>query len=142
MQRGRALPFELRGEALAQPLGRWRAQAQLGQRRAQVEAGAADDDRPPAPGEQRVDLGVRELGVLAGAEGGVERQEGDEPVLQGGPLGGRGDAGERLQADVHLQRVGGDRHGVLAGGPQPRGERDRDSGLAHARGAEQRNHSH
>ena len=92
--------------------------------------------------EQRIDLGVRQLGVLAGAEGGVERQEGDEAVLQGGPLRRRGDAGERLQADVYLQRVGGDGHGVLAGGPQPCGERDRDSGLAHAGGAEQRDHLH
>ena len=40
--------------------GHRRAQLELGERRAHVEAGAADDDRAPALGEQRVDLGVGE----------------------------------------------------------------------------------
>ena len=93
-------------------------------------------------GQQPVDLGVGELGVLSGAEAGVERQEGDEAMLERGPLGGRGDAGEGLQAGVDLQRVGGHRHGVLPGGAQPRGERDRDRGLAHPGGAEQRDDPH
>ena len=45
-----------------------RAQLDVGQRRAQVEAGAADDDRAPACGEQGVDLGVGQLGEAPGAE--------------------------------------------------------------------------
>ena len=45
-----------------------RAQVELGERGAQVEAGAADDDRAPALREQRVDLRVGALGVGAGGE--------------------------------------------------------------------------
>ena len=73
------------GPALAHPLRRRRAQIELGQRRAQVEAGAADHDRTAPGGEQIVDLGVGQLGVLAGAEGRVERQERDQPVFQQPP---------------------------------------------------------
>ncbi len=91
-------------------------------------------------GEQPVDLGVRELGVLANAEARVERQERDEAVLELGALGRGGDAGERLQTRVHLQRVRGHGHRVLPGRPQPLGERDRDRGLADAGGAEEREH--
>ena len=38
--------------------------------------------------DQRVDLGVRELGVLADAEGRVDRQERDQAVLEPRLLGG------------------------------------------------------
>ena len=68
VQGGRTAALELGHPALAHALGRGGPQAQLGQRGAQVEAGAADDDRPPPGRQQAVDLGVRELGVLAGAE--------------------------------------------------------------------------
>ena len=92
------MPLELGGPALAHPLRRRRAQVELGERRAQVEARAADDDRPPALREQPVDLGVGELRVLADAERRVDRQEGDEAVLERRALGRRGDAGEGLEA--------------------------------------------
>ena len=63
-------------------------------------------------------------------------------MLQQRLLGCGGHPGERLEAEVDLQRVGGHRHGVLADGPQPRGERDRDGGLADAGGAEEREYLH
>ena len=65
-------------------------------------------------------------------------QDAEQPVLEPGALGGGRRAGEDLEAGVELQRVGGDGDGVLAVGPQPLGERDRDRGLAHAGGAEER----
>ena len=43
-------------------VGDGRAQVQLGERGAQVQAGAADDDRPPAGRQQSVDLLVRQRG--------------------------------------------------------------------------------
>ena len=64
MQRGRAALGELGLPALARAGRRGRAQIELGQRGAQVQPGAADDDRAPAGGEQAVDLGVGQLGVL------------------------------------------------------------------------------
>ena len=137
MERGRPLPFELGRPARAGALGRRRAQIEIGERRAQVEAGAADDDRAPARRQQAIDLGVRQLGVLADAEGRVERQEGHEAVLERGALGGRGHAGERLQARVDLQRVGRHRDGILPARAQQLRERDGDGGLADAGRAEQ-----
>ena len=55
-----------------------------------------------------------ELGVLAGAERRVERQKGQQPMLERSSLGRGRDARERLQARIDLQCVGGDRHGRLA----------------------------
>ena len=49
-------------------------------------------------GEQLVDLGVGELGVLAGAEGGVDGQERDQPVLEPARSAALGGAGERSRA--------------------------------------------
>ena len=106
------------GELIEQPFpygaGHGRAQVELGQRGSQVQAGAADDYRAPASGEQRVDLRVRQARVLTRTEGGVERQEGNEPVLERGALGGRRHTREDLEPGVHLQRVSGHGHGVLA----------------------------
>ena len=82
VQRLRAAALELGVPALAHARRRRRAQRELGQRGAQVEAGAADDDRRRAGGEQLVDLGVRERGVLGDAEARVDRQERDQPVLE------------------------------------------------------------
>ena len=45
-----------------------RAQVEVGQRRSQVEAGPADDDRAAALGQQPVDLGVRQGREAPGAE--------------------------------------------------------------------------
>ena len=72
----------------------------------------------------------------------VERHERQQPVLQPRLLGGVGGAAEHLEAAVDLQRVGRDRHGILARGPKPLGQRDRDRGLAHAGGPEQGDHVH
>ena len=60
---------------------------ELRERRAQVQPGAADDDRAGALGEQAVDLRVGQLGVLADREARVDRQDRDQPVLQARALG-------------------------------------------------------
>ena len=119
---------------------RWRAQLELGQRRPQVQPGAADDDRPPAVGERAVDLGVRQLRVAAGAERLPGRHEADQPVLEPCPLLRCRRPGQDLQPAVDLQGVGGDGEGPLAELAQPVGERDRDLGLADSRRAEQGDH--
>ena len=94
---------------------------ELGQRGAQVEAGAADDDRRRAVGEQRVDLGVRELGVLGDAEARVERRRTRPAGARArAAAAARRDAGQDLEAGVDLQRVGGDRDRPLAARAQPR----------------------
>ena len=122
------------------PLGGRRAQAQLGERGPQVEAGPADDDRPPAGGEQPVDLGVGELGVLAGAEGGVEREERHQPVLEPGALlRGR----PRRSASPARRRPEARRPTPPRDPPratQHVGEGERDGGLADPGRAEQRDH--
>ena len=59
-----------------------RSEVELGQRRPQVQAGAADDDRAPALREQRVDLGVGAFGVRAGREGLGDRHEAEQAVLE------------------------------------------------------------
>ena len=48
--------FQVGAAALADGGRDGRAQVELGERGAQIEAGAADHDRPPARGEQGVDL--------------------------------------------------------------------------------------
>ena len=57
-------------------------QRELGERRAQVEAGAADHDRRPAGRQRRVDLRVGQRHVLADVEGLGDRDEPDQPVLE------------------------------------------------------------
>ena len=66
VQRAHALVGEPPGVALADRGVRRRPQVELGERGAQVEPGAADDDRAPALLDQRVDLGVRAARVVAG----------------------------------------------------------------------------
>ena len=68
--------------AVAQLLRRRGPEVELGQRGAQVQARAADDDRRRALAEQAVDLRVGEARVLAGAEARVDGEERDEPVLE------------------------------------------------------------
>ena len=87
VQGGRAVLLELRPAARADLGGDGRAEVELRERRAQVEAGAADDDRAPALGQQRVDLGVGGAGELAGARGRGQRQRADEAVLEPLALG-------------------------------------------------------
>jgi hypothetical protein len=89
-------------------------------------------------GKQPVDLRVREAGVLADREAGVDRQERDEAVLQQALLAGRGDAGEDLEAAVDLQCVGRDGDRPLAPRAQPCRHGERDVGLADPGGAEER----
>jgi hypothetical protein len=121
---------------------RRRAQLQVGQSGLEVEAGAADDDRPAAGGEGRVDLGPSALGELAGGERLARVEEGQQPVLELRLLRGRGGAGERLEAAVDLEGVGGDRHRILPALAQPLGERDRHPRLPDPGGAEQCHHVH
>ena len=102
-----------------------RAQVELGQRGAQVEAGAADHERPPARGERGVDLGVGEAGVRAGAERLARPGRSRAGGARAAPARcGRRGAREDRQPVVDLQRVGGDGDRVLALGAQPLGERD------------------
>ena len=89
VQRRGAARLELGDPPLAHALGGDGAQAQLGERGTEVEAGAADDDRAAAGGQQAVDLGMGQLGVLARAERGVDGQEGQQPVLELGALARR-----------------------------------------------------
>jgi hypothetical protein len=77
-----------RSNARARPLRRRGPQVELGQRRAQIQAGAANYERTAPGSEQAVDLRVRQLCVLAGAERRVERQERDQTMLES-PLLGR-----------------------------------------------------
>ncbi len=71
------------------------------------------------PARAAVDLGVRELGVLPDAERRVERQERDQPVLELRALGGEATPVSVSRPAVHLQRVGGHGHRVLAARAQP-----------------------
>ena len=58
-------------------------------------------------------------------------------MLERGALGGRRHTSEDLEPGVHLQRVGGHRHGVLPACAQQLREDDGDGGLADAGGPEQ-----
>ena len=90
-----------------------------------------------ARGEQRVDLGVRAAGELAGAEARPStRQHADAAGARAARAAPRRrGAGEDLQPGVELQRVGGDRDGILAVGAQRVGERDRDAPSCRRRSA-------
>ena len=138
----RAATLELLVPALAHAGRRRWTQREVGEGGAQVEPGAADHDRRGALGQQRIDLRVGELGVLGDAEAVVDGNEGDEAVLELGPLGGAGHAGEGLEAGVDLQGVGGDGHRPLAAGPQAARERHRDLGLSHRGRPEERDDPH
>ena len=118
--------------------GRRLDQRELGQRGAQVEAGAADDDRPPARLQRRVDLAMGQRHVVADRERLGDRHEADQPVLEPRPLRSAGGPGQPPEPLVDLQRVAGDRHRVLAALPQQLGESDRDPGLADPGRAEDR----
>ena len=71
-----------RGAPAARALagGRWRRQLQLGQSGAQVETGAADDDRGAPAREDLVDRGVREALVVRDGAFFAEADDPDEPV--------------------------------------------------------------
>ena len=83
---------------------------------------------------------MSELGVLAGAELRIDRQEGDQPVLEPGALMRPSGAGEDLETAVDLKRVGRDGHGMVAAFSQPVREFNRDICLAHAGRTEQGDH--
>ena len=86
-----------------------------------------------------VDLRVGEAGELARGRAAGHRQDAEQPVLEPRPLLRRRGAREDLQPAVELQRVGGDRHRVLAAlAAQALGHRDGDGGLADAGRAEDR----
>ena len=61
-----------------------------------------------------------ELRVLAGAEGGVNREKGQQPVLELGPFPGAGGTGEDLEARVNLQGIGRYRAGFSPDGADAR----------------------
>ena len=88
-----------------------------------------------ACGEQRVDLRVGELGVLADARS-ARRPAGSRPAgAPGARARRRRDAGERLEALVDLQRVGRHRDRPLAAGAQPLGDGEGQRRLARRRSA-------
>ena len=114
-----------------------RAQVEIRQGRPQVEAGAADDDRAAALGEQGVDLAVGGLRVAAGAgllPGLDERQQ---PVLEALPLRRGRRAAQRLQAPIDLDRVAVDGNRVLASLSQALRDLDGDARLADRRRPEE-----
>ena len=91
-----------------------RAQVEVGERGAQVEAGPADHDRPAALRQELVDLRVRKGREPPGAELAAHLDEADQPVLEPRALlGGRGPA-QRLESPVDLDRVARDGDRVLA----------------------------
>ena len=122
--------------------GHRRAQVELGERRAHVEARPADDDRAAPLVEQSVDLGVGERGEAPGRKLLVDPRDPDEPVLEPGLLGGPGGPAENLQPTVDLDRIAGDRDRILAALAQQLGDLDRDAGLADRRRAEDRQYPH
>ena len=87
-----------------------------------------------------VDLGVRELGVLAGAELRIDGQEGDQPVLELRALRRPGRSGQDLEAGIHLQRVGRDRNRPFAALAETLRQRDRHRGLSDSGRTEQSDH--
>ena len=113
-----------------------RSEVELGECRPQVQAGAADDDRPSALRDQRVDLGVGPFGVGAGRERLGDRHEAEQAVLEPLALRVRRGAGQDRQSVIDLQRVRRHRDRVLPPRAQALGERDRDRRLPHAGGAE------
>src|SRR5687768_1411350 len=101
-----------------------RPQLELGQRRTQVEARPADNDRPAAALDERIDLGVRELGEAACGELIAYVCDSDEPVFEPLSLLSVGCSAENLQAAVDLNRVAADRNRVFASLPQNLSELD------------------
>ena len=140
VQRRRSPALELGQPPLPRPFGRRGPQAELGQCRPEVQSGPPDHDRATAGDQQRVDLGVGQFCILAGAEAGVHGQERDQPVLERLAFVRGGGSGQRLQPLVHLERVGRDRHRPLAELPQATGKLDRDVGLADPGRTEQSDH--
>ena len=122
----------------AQSLVRWGTQIELRQRRAQIQARAADDDWATPSRERRVDLGVRERHVLPDRERTGNRHEPEQAVLQPRLLRGRRGAGQRAQPVVDLQRIGRDGDRVLAASAQQLRELDRDGRLPDRGRAENR----
>ena len=137
---GSAAALELGQPALPDPLRRRRPEAQLGQRGAQVQPGPADHDRAGAGVEQRVYLGVGQLGVLPDAEARVDREERDQPVFELGTIAGSCGTGQGLHPGVHLQGVGGHRDGSLAAHTERSRQLDGNLGFAHAGRPEHRDH--
>jgi hypothetical protein len=81
--------------------------------------------------ERGVYLRVGERHVLPHVELLGDRNETDQAVLEARLLGRCGGAGQPLEALVHLERVGADRHRVLSALAQEIRQLERDSGLAH-----------
>jgi hypothetical protein len=129
---------QLRDDALAHSRRRWRPQLQVGERSLQVEAGAADHDRPAPVGQRGADLGVGQGGELSGGEGLRDRHEGEQPMLEPLALLHCGRTREDLQAAVHLKGVRRYSHRVLPTLAQAVGNLDCNGGLADPRRAEDR----
>ena len=108
-----------------------RAQLEVAQRGTQVEARSPDEDRPPAFGKQAIDLAMGELRVLAGAELVGCRHDPQQAVLELLAFAWAGGTAENRQALVDLDRVAGDRDGILAALAQLLGDGDRNGGLAY-----------
>lgn len=139
VQRGKATGLgRARQQRLADAGGRRRGEREVGERSAEVEPGAADDDRRAARCERGIDLVMREGGVLGHRPGAVDRQEPDEPVLERRLFACRGLGGDQRQAGVHLERVDADRDRILPALPKLLREGDRHGGLADRRGPEDR----
>ena len=113
------------------------------ERRAHVEAGAADDDRPAAP--PRADESIsdsREVGEAPGAELLADVDDPDQPMLEALALLGARRPRQHLEPAIDLERVAGDRDRVLAALAQALGDGDRDTGLPDPGGAEERQDLH
>ena len=110
-------------------LGRSLDQRELGDRRAEIEARAADHDRPPPRRQRLIDLAVRPPHVVADRERLGDRHKPDQPVLEPRLLLSRRGAGQPFEALVDLQRIAGNSHRILTPLPKLVSKSDRDPGL-------------
>ena len=137
MKRLRTALLDLALDLIPDLAGNARSQVKLCQRRAQVQARAADHDRAPPLCQQPVDLKVGELAVAPGAEllGRVDERK--QPMLEPSALLPIRRPAQDLEPAIDLDRVAVDRNRILAALAQPLGDRDRNPGLAHRSGSEQ-----
>lgn len=117
---------------------RRRREVKLGDRRAQVEPGTANEDRR-LPGRSRlIDQRVRARSVLRDVPRLRHRQETNEFMRQRCLFCGAGLRREQRQFAVHLQSVGADRHRLDAALAQERASGDGNHGLSDRRRTEDR----
>ena len=113
VHRGCAVELELARHVVAHVLRQGRSQVELREGGPQVQAGPADDDRAASACERGVDLGVRELGVAAGAPFLADVSDAHQAMLDTIPFLGAWCPAQDLEPAVDLKGIAGDRDRVL-----------------------------